>query len=333
MERTANHSLTRFARCAALLSFISLSATSYGGPILWNKLGGTNEVLQSAYGPNLTFYAGGSGLDVPATPAFVPAVFGAGLSIGPGSYSTFYREHNVIWTNLDHYLNPDHGTVEMWYQQQADPASYSYGDYRLFDGEYGFSCGIGLSVDAAPSPALNFSVDFGGTASGVSCNVSAYNGTWIHVAAVWDRAGIAGSSDTLRLYTNGVVAAATSVGGWGSTVGPQADIGGGNDTDIAGKFAIDNLQVFDTAETNFASRFSESIFTGTTQLNIRVSQVEISWLGQVGTTYQPQYQDASTSNLWVNLGSTVLGAGSTISVKDPIAPGSPRRFYRVVTLP
>lgn len=333
MKTTSDHALAALVRrCAPLLFCLSLSAASFGGPVLWNKLGSTNEVLQSAYGPNLTFYTGGSGVDVPATPAFVPAVFGGGLSIGPGSYSTFYREHNVIWTNLDHYLNPDHGTVEMWYLQQADPVSYSYGDYRLFDGSYGFSCGIGLSVDAAPSPALNFSVDFGGTASGVSCNLSAYNGTWIHVAAVWDRAGIAGSSDTLRLYTNGVVAAATSVGGWGSTVGPQADIGGGNDSGVAGKFAIDNLQVFDTAETNFASRFTEPI-AGITQLNIRVSQMEISWLGQAGTTYQPQYQDDSTTNLWVNLGSPFVGGGSTISVQDPIAPGSPRRFYRVITVP
>ena len=333
MNRTANRSLAGLAwRFPTVLSFLSISAACYGGPILWNKLGSTNEVLQSAYGPNLGFYTGGSGVDMPATPAFVPGVFGNGLTIGPGNYSTFYREHNVVWTNLDQYLNPDHGTIEMWYQQQADPVSYSYGSYRLFDGSYGFEPGIGLSAQADPTPALYFSVAFGGTASGISCNLSAYNGTWVHVAAVWDRAGIAGSSDTLRLYTNGVVAAATSVGGWGSTVGSQADIGGGNDGGIAGKFAIDNLQVFNTAETNFASRFTEGI-SGITQLNIRVSQMEISWLAQVGTTYQPQYQDDSTTNLWVNLGSPVLGAGSTISLQDPVAPGSPRRFYRVITVP
>ncbi len=333
MKQTAEQSLAGLARrCTLLLACLALSAASPASPILWNKLSSTNEVLQSAYGPNLTFYSGGSGVDMPATPAFVPGVFGNGLSIGPGSYATFDREHNVVWTNLDHYLNPDHGTIEMWYQQQADPVSYSYGDYRLFDGSYGLDCGIGLSADAASSPALNFSVAFGGTASGVSCNLSAYNGTWVHIAAVWDRAGIAGSSDTLRLYTNGVVAAASSAGGWGSTVGPQADIGGGNDGGIAGRFAIDNLQVFDTAETNFASRFTEAI-PGITQLNIRVSQVEISWLGQAGTTYQPQYEDDSTTNLWVNLGNPVLGAGSTISVQDPLAPGSPRRFYRVITVP
>lgn len=319
-------------RLVPLLPLLCSAAACCGAPILWNQLGSTNEVLQSAYGPNLTFYTGGSGVDVPATPAFVPGVFGNALTIGPGNYSTVYREHNVVWTNLDHYLNPDHGTIEMWYQQQADPVSYSYGSYRLFDGSYGFSPGIGLSAQADPSPALYFSVDFGGAAAGVSCNVSAYNGTWIHVAAVWDRNGIAGSSDTLRLYTNGVVAASTSVGGWGSTVGPQADIGGGNDGGIAGKFAIDNLQVFDTAETNFSSRFTESI-NGTQQLNIRFSEVEISWFAQAGSTYQPQYRDNFTTNLWVNLGNPLPGTGSNLSLRDSIPVGAPQRFYRVITVP
>jgi hypothetical protein len=333
MKRTSDHCHTTLLRRGApLLFFFAFSAASYAAPILWNKLGGTNEVLQSAYGPNLTFYAGGSGVDTIATPAFVPGVFGNGLSIGPGSYSVFYREHNVIWTNVDHYLNPDHGTIEMWYQQQADPVDYSYGVYRLFDGAYGLNTGIGLASLASPAPALYFSIDFGGASSSVSCNVAAYNGTWIHVAAVWDRAGIAGSSDTLRLYTNGVVAAASSAGGWGSTVGPLADIGGGNDGNIAGKFAIDNLQVFDSAKTNFSSRFNETI-EGLTQLNIRVSEVEISWLALAGITYQPQYRDDLTANLWVNLGGPVVGGGSTIDLRDPIPSGAPRRFYRVITVP
>jgi len=42
-------------------------------------------------------------------------------------------------------------------------------------------------------------------------------------------------------------------------VGTQADIGGGNDNNIAGKFAIDNLQVFNTAVTDFSGRFVEAI--------------------------------------------------------------------------
>jgi hypothetical protein len=42
-------------------------------------------------------------------------------------------------------------------------------------------------------------------------------------------------------------------------VGLQADIGGGNDGGIAGEFAVDNLQVYDTAVTDFSGRFVEAV--------------------------------------------------------------------------
>jgi hypothetical protein len=135
---------------------------------------------------------------------------------------------------------------------------FSYGVYRIFDGAYGLGAGIGLDSDASTG-TLNFGMDFGATYSGVSYDISAYNGTWIHLGAVWDRTGIDGSNDKIRLYINGSVAAANTVASWGNVVGPQADIGGGNDQDIAGKFAIDNLQVFDTAMTDFSGRFIEGI--------------------------------------------------------------------------
>jgi hypothetical protein len=84
------------------------------------------------------------------------------------------------------------------------------------------------------------------------------NGNWIHVAGVWDRNGIANTLDTIRLYVNGTLAASTQTGGWGTTVGQRADIGGGNDQNIAGQFAIDNLKVYDYALTDFSHRFDES---------------------------------------------------------------------------
>jgi hypothetical protein len=230
-----------------------------GAPVLWNTLGSAQEVMNSGYGPNLSFYGGGSWPDVVANPAYVPGVFGNALTIGPGSYGTYDREHNVVWNNLNQYLNPDRGTIAVWYKQNADPVGFVNGVYRIFDGSYGLGAGIGMTADNVPSVALNFGMDFGATWSGVSYNISAYNGTWIHLAGVWDRAGIAGSSDKIRLYVNGNVVASTTVASWGTVVGSQADIGGGNDGDIAGKFAVDNLQVFDTAITDFSGRFIEAI--------------------------------------------------------------------------
>ncbi len=42
----------------------------------------------------------------------------------------------------------------------------------------------------------------------IGYRVSALNGQWIHVAGVWDRKGIAGTTDTVRLCVNGRVLAA-----------------------------------------------------------------------------------------------------------------------------
>ena len=45
----------------------------------------------------------------------------------------------------------------------------------------------------------------------------------------------------------------------GINVGQDADIAGGNDANIAGQFAIDNLKVYNVAVTDFSDRFVESI--------------------------------------------------------------------------
>jgi len=233
-------------------------------PILWNQLGSAAEVTNSAYGPNLSFYTtpgDPSGFDIVGNPAYVAGVFGNGLTIGPGSYSGALREHTVVWQNLNQYLSPDRGTVEVWYKQNTDPVALSHGVYRIFDGSYGLGSGLNLTSEQplnAPKGLLYWGVDFGGTPVRLQHDISAHNGTWIHLAGVWDRDGIGDSADTLRLYLNGSVVASTTTGGWGTTVGQRADIGGGNDGGIAGKFAIDNLKVYDAALTDFSHRFNEA---------------------------------------------------------------------------
>jgi hypothetical protein len=233
------------------------------GIVLWNKLGSTSEVLNSDYGPNLGFFNTPGSIDIVGNPAYVPGEFGNGLSIGPGSYFSAAREHTVVWSGVDQYLNPDRGTISVWYKQNSNPVNFDHGVYRLFDGPYGLSTGIGLWTQSSfPSPGpptLNFGMDFGGTGAGVSYDSSSLNGPWIHVAGVWDRNGIDNTTDTLRLYINGNVVASTTSAGWGTTVGQFADIAGGNDQNIAGQFAIDNLKVYNVAITDFSDRFTEGI--------------------------------------------------------------------------
>ena len=69
------------------------------------------------------------------------------------------------------------------------------------------------------------------------------------------------------------------------------------------------------------------------QLTIRVSDVELSWFALSGISYQPQYRSSLTTNLWVDLGSPVLGTGSTNYLKDSVPIGAPRRFYRLRATP
>jgi hypothetical protein len=61
--------------------------------------------------------------------------------------------------------------------------------------------------------------------------------------------------------------------------------------------------------------------------------VELSWFALSSTFYQPQYRSSLTTNLWVDLGSPVLGTGSVNYLRDQVPVGVPRRFYRVVATP
>jgi hypothetical protein len=184
----------------------------------------------------------------------VPGVFGGALTIGPGGYGTFDRVHNVVLAHADEVLNEERGTVEAWFQQLNDPIDFQRGIYRIFDGGFGLASGIGLEsrVDG-----LHFNVTFGGTFIDIAHSISAQNGTWIHVAGVWDRGGIGGSTDTVRLYVDGSVVASTTTNNWGNTVGTRADIAGANDYDIVGQFYVDNLKVWNVALTDFSHRFDE----------------------------------------------------------------------------
>ncbi|HZQ10765.1 MAG TPA: LamG-like jellyroll fold domain-containing protein [Anaerolineae bacterium] len=267
---------------SALVSFFITSDVAQAqsaptGLVLWNKLGSEQEVLNSAFGPNLAFFSGDPDCDVAdcleayvANPAFVPGVFGNALTIGPGDYGGFgfARVHNVVLRNANQYINPERGTVEAWFMQTASGVPRLYGDYRVFDGAYGFSPGIVFGTNdifGTGHFVFEYGLVFGGTFVEVRSlsndelgyDLTPYNGKWIHLAGVWDHNGITGSSDTLRLYVNGEVVATASDNSWGTSVGPLVDIGGGNADEIAGKFAVDNLKLWNIAKTDFSDRFAE----------------------------------------------------------------------------
>ena len=72
----------------SIVPMVSVARADSGdGLVLWNKLGSDEEVLNSAFGPDLEFYTGGgSSPDGIANRKYVPAVFGNGVTIDTGSY-------------------------------------------------------------------------------------------------------------------------------------------------------------------------------------------------------------------------------------------------------
>jgi hypothetical protein len=184
-------------------------------------------------------------------------------------------------------LNPERGAVEAWYRQKSDPVPFKHNPHRIFGGPYSLT-GIDevnlFSQDRLDSgdPRLHFTLFFGdepppftpahvvavrSLVDGVEgYPISDLNGGWIHIAGVWDRRGIGGSSETIRLYVDGDMVAASHASDWGIT--PCAsrrpagqwrcftDVAGCNDT-CEDTFAVDNLKLWNYAKTDYSDRFEE----------------------------------------------------------------------------
>lgn len=65
-------------------------------------------------------------------------------------------------------------------------------------------------------------------------------------------------------------------------------------------------------------------------LTIRASYVDVCWSSRTNITYQVQYRSDLTTNVWVDLGSPVVGNGLLNCVTDPIS--GPQKFYRAKVL-
>jgi hypothetical protein len=68
-------------------------------------------------------------------------------------------------------------------------------------------------------------------------------------------------------------------------------------------------------------------------VQIRLSQVEVSWNSCSNHLYSVQYRSDLTTNTWVDLFTNVLATNTETSVFDEMPRGRPQRFYRVQTLP
>lgn len=264
------------------------------GLLLWNRLGSARQVRHSTYGPNLTFFdcrdrtattaiGGPCSIDVRGRLRYVHGVHGRAATVGGRSFAEARVHTAVLRKSI---LNPEHGAVEAWYRQRSNPVPYEHNPHRIFGGPYSLTGAdevMLFSQDRLDSgdPRLHFELFFGqepppfvpahfvGVRSLVDgrrgYRISRFNGRWIHVAGVWDRQGIAGTNDTVRLYVNGRVVAKSKATNWGTTPCGRrvsarpagacfTDIAGCNDV-CAGTFAVDDLKVWNYAKTRYGDRF------------------------------------------------------------------------------
>jgi hypothetical protein len=169
--------------------------------LLWNKLGSDNEALNSEFGPNGT---------ITGTINYYDTKFEKGAEpSGGGSFHSINFDATI--------LDPDQGCVEFWYNNYSHPQDF-WGDGHEFHGM------IGSPFDGTKDE--NIGISYGkymGTFSyGLTLrfNVAAGRNITIyeqiplglhHIAAVWDRNGIDGSSEYIRLYLNSQIKGTNSI--------------------------------------------------------------------------------------------------------------------------
>jgi len=248
---------TLFGHVSVGIPLVRSIQVCQGGPpssslVFWNKLGSEQEAFRSEVGPGLKAYEGGGWPEVSGVREFVPGRHGNAVTLR-GAYQNQSRVHNLILGNVEKVLNAERGCIEAWYYQEVPPAAYSHGMYRIFDGPFG----VGENTVAffAVPESLTFAVRFGAEGQTVSLPIAELpNRKWVHVAGTWDRRGLGGSPETVRLYVDGKPVASARGENWGSSMAGNADIGGSNDQNCPGKFRLDNLKIWNCAKTDFSDR-------------------------------------------------------------------------------
>jgi len=88
-------------------------APTPSGLVLWNKLGSDDEVLNSAYGPEFTFYTEGDDWpEVQGDRQYIPGKYGNAVTL-KGTYDNMDRIHNLLLNDLPQVIDPEQGTIEL----------------------------------------------------------------------------------------------------------------------------------------------------------------------------------------------------------------------------
>lgn len=237
--------------------------------VFHNTLGSDAECAASVVGPPLSPAVAG-GWNTLGTPAFTTGVDGGALTLGPpqggGGYACGDRIR--LYTLPSSLVNPERGTLEATFKMNVAPGSCSSFHYaNLYDGPYGEEPGFGLTVaDRFYNGTARVVFYLNGTTIGYlpmsltdgldGFDITGQVGVWLHFVAMWDRNGIAGTADKIRLYVNDVLRAkyegpAGWIAGW---TYPTMKIGGCTDLG-QNAYEIDEMKIWAEALDNVVPTF------------------------------------------------------------------------------
>ena len=289
---------TLFLSVKKFLIVVSLSTSLVQANeiVLWNKLGSDHEVLNSEIGHSFNISL--VKID-PADPepgvSYVTGRYGNALAtLGGGNY---YGGGGRLTMNPDNFFPPDKtkGTVEFWFQKRIQEfipyrtpllgifgsQPYARGDVPSY-GSIGAFWSDGFTGYGGLQFAINSSGEIGHYANDLEWN-NVPVGKWVHLAFVWDLAGIEGSLDKMRIYRNGNITARNTDSI--SDIKPDTNevrILAHHNYAIFGEPTayMDNIVVWDYAKTNFSHRFTENpllVNLDSFSVNTLGNQIVIEW--------------------------------------------------------
>lgn len=274
---------------ANLPSSESIQSATPSGLVFWNRFEAEGNVLPSEIGPDVQLadrfinswdYA-----------EIVPGKFGNGLWVDrdANDYDSMVGG-NFFGTSLqDMALTPERGAIEFWftfkYDASTEDAAFFFMNANQLAGDFsGSDMNTNVVINAGWSGwssngksfyiymdnvsdsqplALIQTPDFSAAPGG---SLGFVDGTTYHMAYVWDSNGIDSTSDTMRMYVDGVKVASGSpvlpTGSFdpylyvGTVPNPFPDRTGFYDSVVG---ITDNLKIWNYGKSDFSDRFVEGI--------------------------------------------------------------------------
>jgi hypothetical protein len=220
--------------------------------LFWNKLGSLEELQNSEVGANLI---------VEGNIGFMPAIDGNGFF----STGHWYLGNRIIIPANGLQLSPQEGTIGAWVMYPQDPIvqAYGYSMFSILDGVYQSGPGrdntLGQQVVAFVGDGTTgnlytyyVNLNFGNSVQILIPNIDQVfqPGEFHYVTIVWDKNGIEGSDDKIRVFIDTVLMGNTNNNNWGDDldVGNRHTIAKGEGfNDGTPAFVIDELRVYDRA--------------------------------------------------------------------------------------